>query len=182
MRCFSSSSLYPARALDLLRQRQLLNECTKSVRHPLPFRHLLKSLNMKVCRLRETRGRILGLRGVRSYRRQPAHREPGRSDDDASLPASWLPAVSSGRCLTTVPKLMSSSYIYTSLLFQVGGATGIIGDPSGRRTEREPLSLQALEHNVAGIQATLNKIFQNASSLLPKPQSSPPLLKYVPYT
>ena len=34
----------------------------------------------------------------------------------------------------------------------VGGATGMIGDPSGKSTERNLLTEEALAHNIAGIQ------------------------------
>jgi tyrosyl-tRNA synthetase len=37
----------------------------------------------------------------------------------------------------------------------VGGATGMVGDPSGRSAERNLLSVEALEANVAGIQKQL---------------------------
>ena len=51
-----------------------------------------------------------------------------------------------------------------SSVLQVGGATGIIGDPSGRTTERELLHLHTLEQNLAGISSTLERIFQNANN------------------
>ncbi len=39
----------------------------------------------------------------------------------------------------------------------VGGGTGMIGDPSGRSTERNLLSEETLEHNVASIRAQLER-------------------------
>ena len=39
----------------------------------------------------------------------------------------------------------------------VGGATGMIGDPSGKTEERNLLSEETLNHNVAGIKAQLEK-------------------------
>lgn len=39
----------------------------------------------------------------------------------------------------------------------VGGATGMIGDPSGRSTERDFLSEETLRHNQAGIRAQLTR-------------------------
>ncbi len=39
----------------------------------------------------------------------------------------------------------------------VGGATGMVGDPSGKSQERNLLSEDALQHNLAGIQAQLEK-------------------------
>ncbi|KAF9933133.1 tyrosyl-tRNA synthetase [Linnemannia zychae] len=42
----------------------------------------------------------------------------------------------------------------------VGGATGTIGDPSGRSAERQPMSAATLAHNVAGIDAQFQRFFQ----------------------
>src|SRR6478672_2017307 len=39
----------------------------------------------------------------------------------------------------------------------VGGATGMVGDPSGKSEERNMLSTEVLEKNVAGIKAQLEK-------------------------
>jgi tyrosyl-tRNA synthetase len=39
----------------------------------------------------------------------------------------------------------------------VGGGTGMVGDPGGRRTERPLLSLEQIDHNVACIRAQLEK-------------------------
>ncbi|KAF9579452.1 tyrosyl-tRNA synthetase [Lunasporangiospora selenospora] len=41
----------------------------------------------------------------------------------------------------------------------VGGATGTIGDPSGKSTERQPLSTATLAKNVAGIDAQFQRFF-----------------------
>ncbi|KIL46350.1 tyrosyl-tRNA synthase [Jeotgalibacillus campisalis] len=41
----------------------------------------------------------------------------------------------------------------------VGGATGQIGDPSGKKEERSLLTTDQVEHNVKSIQAQLEKIF-----------------------
>ncbi|XP_041788067.1 tyrosine--tRNA ligase, mitochondrial [Anopheles merus] len=43
----------------------------------------------------------------------------------------------------------------------VGGATGLIGDPSGRKTERQQLRTEAVEHNVACIRRQIEAIFAN---------------------
>ncbi|WP_146435480.1 tyrosine--tRNA ligase [Blastopirellula retiformator] len=40
----------------------------------------------------------------------------------------------------------------------VGGATGMIGDPSGKSAERNLLSVEQLEKNVAGIKAQVSKL------------------------
>lgn len=42
----------------------------------------------------------------------------------------------------------------------VGGATGMVGDPSGKSAERNLLSEDLLQKNLAGIQKQLEKISQ----------------------
>ncbi|GJJ75018.1 tyrosyl-tRNA synthetase [Entomortierella parvispora] len=42
----------------------------------------------------------------------------------------------------------------------VGGATGSIGDPSGKSIERQPMSAETLAQNVAGIDAQFQRFFQ----------------------
>ena len=39
----------------------------------------------------------------------------------------------------------------------VGGATGLVGDPSGKSKERNLLTEETLQHNLAGIRAQLGK-------------------------
>jgi tyrosyl-tRNA synthetase len=39
----------------------------------------------------------------------------------------------------------------------VGGATGMVGDPSGRSTERNLLSFEELDHNIKGVRKQLEK-------------------------
>lgn len=46
----------------------------------------------------------------------------------------------------------------------VGGATGLIGDPSGRNDERELLSIDQLEHNLIGIRKSMENIFEFANN------------------
>jgi tyrosyl-tRNA synthetase len=46
----------------------------------------------------------------------------------------------------------------------VGGATGMVGDPSGKSEERNLLSEVILEHNIAGIQKQLEKFLNFESS------------------
>ncbi|KAG0254775.1 tyrosyl-tRNA synthetase [Actinomortierella ambigua] len=43
---------------------------------------------------------------------------------------------------------------------QVGGATGSIGDPSGKSTERKPMSAETLAKNVEGINAQFHRFFE----------------------
>ncbi|KAF5373034.1 hypothetical protein D9758_001640 [Tetrapyrgos nigripes] len=44
----------------------------------------------------------------------------------------------------------------------MGGATGLIGDPSGRKTEREPANVQQVEANVNSISENVKKFFARA--------------------
>ncbi|KAI7883541.1 putative tyrosine-tRNA ligase [Lichtheimia hyalospora FSU 10163] len=46
----------------------------------------------------------------------------------------------------------------------VGGATGSIGDPSGRKSERVPLTRDVLEQNVAGIERQIHRFFENGTT------------------
>src|SRR6476646_5983831 len=50
----------------------------------------------------------------------------------------------------------------------VGGATGMVGDPTGKSEERNLLSTQQLQHNVAGIERQLRALldFDGASAAL----------------
>lgn len=47
----------------------------------------------------------------------------------------------------------------------IGGATAQIGDPSGRKQEREPLSSEQLAANVRGLRECLERIFTNSQPL-----------------
>mmetsp|Transcript_52406 Transcript_52406/g.87120 ORF Transcript_52406/g.87120 Transcript_52406/m.87120 type:complete len:546 (+) Transcript_52406:53-1690(+) len=49
----------------------------------------------------------------------------------------------------------------------VGGATGLIGDPSGRKTERDLISNETIERNLRGIQENLCRFLVFDSSPLP---------------
>ncbi|KAK8847675.1 tyrosine-tRNA ligase [Kwoniella newhampshirensis] len=46
----------------------------------------------------------------------------------------------------------------------IGGATGSIGDPSGRSTERKSLTSEELAHNVAGITSQVHRFFTRGES------------------
>ncbi|KAF9145613.1 tyrosyl-tRNA synthetase [Mortierella sp. GBA39] len=50
----------------------------------------------------------------------------------------------------------------------VGGATGSIGDPSGKSTERQPMSAATLAHNVAGIDAQFQQFFKRGRAYAQK--------------
>ncbi len=49
----------------------------------------------------------------------------------------------------------------------MGGATGVIGDPSGRTKERSVLSETQLANNISGISATLSRISRNVEEVIP---------------
>jgi tyrosyl-tRNA synthetase len=51
----------------------------------------------------------------------------------------------------------------------VGGATGMIGDPSGKSAERQLLSEQAIQHNLAGIRKNLEIILKPTHRGIPEP-------------
>ncbi|KAH8283493.1 hypothetical protein KR018_004146 [Drosophila ironensis] len=48
----------------------------------------------------------------------------------------------------------------------VGGATGLIGDPSGRKTERNQLGESAIETNLRAIEQQLRRVFENHEQCL----------------
>lgn len=64
------------------------------------------------------------------------------------------------RVVCLVRRGASRRGLYTSphLGTQVGGATGMIGDPSGKATERTVLSKQEVENNLHGIQRDIERV------------------------
>lgn len=64
----------------------------------------------------------------------------------------------------------------------LGGATGIIGDPSHRKTERKLINAQTVDNNLVAIQCQLERIFSNHQQYLwvykKKQQKSLPQLRY----
>ncbi|KAK4684247.1 tyrosyl-tRNA synthetase, partial [Tremellales sp. Uapishka_1] len=52
------------------------------------------------------------------------------------------------------------------VLALIGGATGSIGDPSGRSTERPSLSPDQLEHNVEGITTQVKRFFDRGTEYM----------------
>ncbi|EDQ92314.1 uncharacterized protein MONBRDRAFT_21005 [Monosiga brevicollis MX1] len=58
----------------------------------------------------------------------------------------------------------------------IGGATGHVGDPSGRNSERDPLSSDALFENAISIDLSLQTIFQNASDMAKETDAERPEL------
>ena len=68
-----------------------------------------------------------------------------------------------------VGQLTSSN---TELNEQIGGATGSIGDPSGRSSERKALTPEELEHNVRGITAQVHRFFERGADYAARRQAS----------
>ncbi|KAJ1165715.1 hypothetical protein NDU88_006132 [Pleurodeles waltl] len=54
----------------------------------------------------------------------------------------------------------------------IGGATALVGDPSGRTREREPLSPEAVEDNVRGIRENLQQVLGHHEEFLDGTRSS----------
>lgn len=50
----------------------------------------------------------------------------------------------------------------------VGGATGMVGDPSGKSQERNLLDDATLQHNVACVKAQLEKFWTSKERMLPR--------------
>lgn len=52
----------------------------------------------------------------------------------------------------------------------MGGATAKIGDPSGRKTERDALQTNTIDDNIAGLYKNIETIFNNHEKFLWKSQ------------
>ncbi|KAL1662423.1 hypothetical protein GGF50DRAFT_59070 [Schizophyllum commune] len=74
----------------------------------------------------------------------------------------------------TAPSLHAGHLLYLMCLFRfhaaghkiiplIGGATGLLGDPTGRRTARDPANKSVVEQNVASLEAALRKFFEGAT-------------------
>lgn len=50
---------------------------------------------------------------------------------------------------------------FCPLYLQLGGATGFIGDPSGRSTERVALQQEIIHNNIKCIKSNLETVFEN---------------------
>lgn len=57
-------------------------------------------------------------------------------------------------------------------VFQIGGATAQIGDPSGRTKERELIDLDTLQNSSNKIRSSLQRIFANYEKLFSHTKSS----------
>lgn len=51
--------------------------------------------------------------------------------------------------------------IFFFILSQLGGATALIGDPSGRTKDRPPMTAEEIENNIISITESLHRIFDN---------------------
>lgn len=60
--------------------------------------------------------------------------------------------------------------MYNFDFVQVGGATGHIGDPSGKTKDRDIISAETVERNIVGIVENLDRIFTNHAVYLWKDQ------------
>jgi tyrosyl-tRNA synthetase len=65
--------------------------------------------------------------------------------------------------LLTIVALIHFQIHGHGIIALIGGATGAIGDPSGKSTERNTIDAGTIEHNVNSIKIQLQTIFKNAS-------------------
>ncbi|CAG8602396.1 7750_t:CDS:2, partial [Cetraspora pellucida] len=63
--------------------------------------------------------------------------------------------------LLTLMGLLHFNILGHRTIALIGGATGLIGDPSGRNTERQPMSVTMIEHHVTALNQQLHRIFNN---------------------
>jgi tyrosyl-tRNA synthetase len=74
--------------------------------------------------------------------------------------------------LTTLLRFQQYGHPIVSL---IGGATGYIGDPSGRSTERTLLTKEQLDANFKGIETQLTNFFDRAIKYIPNSSNEPQL-------
>jgi tyrosyl-tRNA synthetase len=76
--------------------------------------------------------------------------------------AGFDPTADSLHLGTLIPLLMLRRFQQAGhkVIALAGGATGMIGDPSGKSAERTLLSTQALDANIAGIQSQLGRLLE----------------------
>ncbi|TRM69937.1 hypothetical protein BD626DRAFT_544493 [Schizophyllum amplum] len=99
---------------------------------------------------------------------------------DATLPEALQNALESAKQTVyagidpTAPSLHAGHLLYLMCLFRfhiaghkiiplIGGATGLLGDPTGRRTARDPANKSIVEGNVASLETALRKFFGDAT-------------------
>jgi tyrosyl-tRNA synthetase len=69
------------------------------------------------------------------------------------------PSLHAGNLLALLALLHFTTHSHQAFLL-VGGATGSIGDPSGRSSERNALDHETLERNVRSIEAQVGRFFE----------------------
>jgi tyrosyl-tRNA synthetase len=100
---------------------------------------------------------ILGERGLLDDITSPQGRE--KAEAPVTVYAGFDPSSSSLQVGNLVPIMALAHFQRCGhrVLAVVGGATGMIGDPSGKTTERAMLSAEKVESNVAGIRENLSR-------------------------
>lgn len=108
------------------------------------------------------------IHGFRSNCKKSPRRKPPRYNRSPPLSSPRSPTNSFG-IYSTLSHLACSRQIipnHSPFSIQIGGATGSIGDPSGRSTERVALDPATLHANVNAIQSQLAEIFDNATNYI----------------
>ncbi|WFD32111.1 tyrosine--tRNA ligase [Malassezia sp. CBS 17886] len=77
------------------------------------------------------------------------------------------PSLHVGNLLPLMALLHCALHGHTALVL-IGGATGAVGDPSGRSAERSALDADRLTQNAASIRAQVRKFFHSAAAYLSK--------------
>lgn len=96
----------------------------------------------------------------RSYRTIATCWAPSAFNGNAALPATRPSTDSLGGSIYLGLVNLQAERRWT----QVGGATGCIGDPSGRSTERKMMETSALDENVKHLTGQLERIFLQGPS------------------
>ncbi len=98
------------------------------------------------------------LRGRRPNRKGLAHWPPCPSHVSSSLPSPRSPDYPACERLHNLTFKRARRFISN----QIGGATGRVGDPSDRLTERHPADIRQVEENVVSLTSSMQKFFQRA--------------------
>jgi tyrosyl-tRNA synthetase len=104
----------------------------------------------------------LAWRGLVSQCTHPDHLGPWLASGQRTLYAGFDPTSDSLHVGSLLPVMMLRRFQKAGHkpIPLVGGATGMIGDPSGKSEERNLLSIEQLERNVAGIEQQLRKLLE----------------------